>query len=200
MAHSSAVRVLVAHADGSVRRNVRSVLAGRDSVEVVAEADDLASTGQKMRRTHPDVVLLDPDLIPDPGRPGSPDPLAALCRAGVVVVVTPATVRLLSAVGDPRRSSAAHRLAFALTPRELDVIALMCTGADNSSIAAELFISTKTVKNHTNSIFNKLGAASRVEAVATWLGTRPVRFPAEPPAAPSSGIDRGEIAPTTGAT
>lgn len=150
------------------------MLDGRASVEVVAEARDLASTGQKMRRTHPDVVLLDPDLIPDPGRAGSPDPLAALCRAGVVVVATPATVRLLSAIGDASPRPSTDRLRYRLTPRELDVMALMCTGADNTSIAADLFISAKTVKNHTNSIFNKLGAASRTEAVAAWLGTRPV--------------------------
>ena len=169
------VRVLVAHADGSVRRSVRSVLDGRASVEVVAEAKDLASTGQKMRRTHPDVVLLDPDLIPDPGRSGSPDPLAALCRASVVVVATPATVRLLSAVGAGPRHPHADRHRYGLTPRELDVVALMCTGADNTAIAGLLFISPKTVKNHTNSIFNKLGAASRAEALAAWMGTRPDR-------------------------
>lgn len=109
----------------------------------------------------------------------------------MVVVATPATVRLLSAVGDSPRNLYTDRHRYGLTPRELDVIALMCTGADNASIAETLFIAPKTVKNHTNKIFNKLAAASRAEVVAAWMGTRPDRFPIDTPAAMPSGPDQG---------
>jgi ATP/maltotriose-dependent transcriptional regulator MalT len=54
----------------------------------------------------------------------------------------------------------------ALTPRETEVLALVAAGASNAAIAAELFISAKTVSVHVSSILAKLGAASRGEAAA----------------------------------
>ncbi len=53
-----------------------------------------------------------------------------------------------------------------LTARELDVLRLVATGRSNREIAAELFISDKTVSVHVSSILGKLGAASRTEAAA----------------------------------
>lgn len=59
-----------------------------------------------------------------------------------------------------------------LSPREVDICTLLVEGASNSDIATSLFIEEKTVKNHINRIFAKLGASSRSEAIATCLGTR----------------------------
>ena len=53
-----------------------------------------------------------------------------------------------------------------LTPRESEVLQLIAAGASNAAIAAELFISAKTVSVHVSSILAKLGAASRGEAAA----------------------------------
>ncbi len=58
----------------------------------------------------------------------------------------------------------------ALTPRELEVLALLAEGLGNKEIAGHLRISEHTVKFHVASILGKLGAASRTEAVA--LGVR----------------------------
>jgi ATP/maltotriose-dependent transcriptional regulator MalT len=55
---------------------------------------------------------------------------------------------------------------WALTPRETGVLRLVAVGASNAAIAAELFISAKTVSVHVSSILAKLGAASRGEAAA----------------------------------
>ena len=52
-----------------------------------------------------------------------------------------------------------------LSDRESSVLALMAEGAGNKEIAARLGISEHTVKFHVSSILNKLGAASRTEAV-----------------------------------
>lgn len=52
-----------------------------------------------------------------------------------------------------------------LTERESAVLALMAEGAGNKEIAARLHISEHTVKFHVSSILNKLGAATRTEAV-----------------------------------
>jgi DNA-binding CsgD family transcriptional regulator/tetratricopeptide (TPR) repeat protein len=65
-----------------------------------------------------------------------------------------------------------------LTPRELDVLALVAEGRSNRQIAEALFISAKTASVHVSNILAKLGVASRVEAAAVAhrlgpLGGRP---------------------------
>jgi DNA-binding CsgD family transcriptional regulator len=53
-----------------------------------------------------------------------------------------------------------------LTPRELEVLRWMVTGARTSQIASSLGISERTVKAHLASIYQKLGVESRAAAVA----------------------------------
>ncbi|GAB2685450.1 response regulator [Thalassiella azotivora] len=52
-----------------------------------------------------------------------------------------------------------------LTDRELEVLRLVARGMANRDIAAELFISENTVKNHVRNILEKLQLHSRMEAV-----------------------------------
>ena len=54
----------------------------------------------------------------------------------------------------------------ALTPRELDVLALIAEGASNKVIGRRLKISVHTVKFHIASLLDKLDAQGRAEAVA----------------------------------
>jgi DNA-binding NarL/FixJ family response regulator len=51
-----------------------------------------------------------------------------------------------------------------LTPRELSVLRLVVLGKTNVEIGAELHVSEKTVEKHLQSVFEKLGVSSRVEA------------------------------------
>jgi two-component system nitrate/nitrite response regulator NarL len=53
-----------------------------------------------------------------------------------------------------------------LTPRELEVLAAVAEGDSNKAIARRLGISLHTVKFHIESLFRKLGARTRTEAVA----------------------------------
>ena len=52
-----------------------------------------------------------------------------------------------------------------LTAREIDVLTLLADGKSNQEIAAELVISSKTVRNHLSNIFSKLQVADRVQAI-----------------------------------
>lgn len=52
-----------------------------------------------------------------------------------------------------------------LTPREMDVLMELGKGGSNREIAARLFISEYTVKNHIHSILHKLEVANRREAI-----------------------------------
>jgi LuxR family maltose regulon positive regulatory protein len=52
-----------------------------------------------------------------------------------------------------------------LTPRELEVLALVCDGLSNKEIAEQLTVALNTVKKHTSHIYGKLGVTSRAQAM-----------------------------------
>ena len=58
------------------------------------------------------------------------------------------------------------RAAGGLTPREVQVLALLATGKTNRAIASDLVISEKTVAAHVSSVFTKLRLSSRSAATA----------------------------------
>lgn len=68
---------------------------------------------------------------------------------------------------DSRVASRVAALAHAprLSPRERDVLRLLVDGNSNKEIAASLKVTERTVKFHVTSIFNKLGAENRAQAV-----------------------------------
>jgi DNA-binding NarL/FixJ family response regulator len=65
----------------------------------------------------------------------------------------------------------------ALTPREREVFFLASRGLKNAEIAAELYLSEKTIKTHLRNIYNKLNLASKAElrlfAVKMGLSSEP---------------------------
>jgi DNA-binding NarL/FixJ family response regulator len=63
-------------------------------------------------------------------------------------------------------SSAPPRTAGGLTPREVEVLRLVATGASNREIADVLVISDKTVARHVANMFTKLDVSSRAAATA----------------------------------
>jgi DNA-binding CsgD family transcriptional regulator len=52
-----------------------------------------------------------------------------------------------------------------ITPRELEILALIAAGLSNREIAERLFVSENTVKTHSSRVFEKLGAKRRTQAV-----------------------------------
>ncbi|HEU4808239.1 MAG TPA: response regulator transcription factor [Homoserinimonas sp.] len=55
---------------------------------------------------------------------------------------------------------------YGVTPRELELLGKIASGADNAAIASALFLSTKTVQNTVSVLMGKLGATSRAHLVA----------------------------------
>ncbi|MFT4288470.1 response regulator [Nocardioides sp.] len=93
---------------------------------------------------------------------------AALLARGV----TPDSAPTLSPPAPPQTDGWQRTTTtYHLSPRELEVCRELVTGATNAEIAATLFIEPKTVKNHLNNVFAKLGATSRGQAIALLLGT-----------------------------
>ena len=73
---------------------------------------------------------------------------------------------IAEAIGAAGESLAiAREINVELTPRELDVLALMAEGASNKTIARRLGISVHTAKFHVGSILEKLDATGRTDAV-----------------------------------
>ena len=70
--------------------------------------------------------------------------------------------------GPDRRAHrrAAGRRPAGLSPREVEVLRLVAAGKTNHAIAAELFLSERTVERHVSNILTKLGVGSRTAAAA----------------------------------
>jgi PAS domain S-box-containing protein len=60
-----------------------------------------------------------------------------------------------------------------LTPRQVEVLRLLEQGRSTKQIAAELHLSTETVRNHIRRLFRALGVHSRLEAVAAARAAAP---------------------------
>jgi DNA-binding CsgD family transcriptional regulator/tetratricopeptide (TPR) repeat protein len=85
--------------------------------------------------------------------------------------------RELRATGETARKRDLSPLAQ-LTPQELQVARLVGEGATNKAVAAQLFVSPKTVEYHLRKVFDKLGIASRGELIRIELAERPEVQPA----------------------
>ena len=85
-----------------------------------------------------------------------------------LVLLDPEVTQNLAARVQPRNGLTAA--PEDLTPREIEVLRMLAEGFGNREMASRLGISDHTVKFHVSSILEKLGAASRTEAVT--LGIR----------------------------
>jgi DNA-binding NarL/FixJ family response regulator len=102
------------------------------------------------------------------------DELAGRIRqlAAGETVLSPAVVgTVFDALRRPPGSPDEASGPASLTSREREVMNLISQGLTNQQIAERFVLSEKTVKNHVNRIYGKLGATNRAHATALWLGT-----------------------------
>jgi DNA-binding NarL/FixJ family response regulator len=70
-----------------------------------------------------------------------------------------------------------------LSPREMEILALVAEGCPNKEIAARLFISSTTVRTHLMHIYEKLHVRCRTEAAAKYFRSKPPGASAHPASA-----------------
>jgi DNA-binding NarL/FixJ family response regulator len=144
-----------------------------------------------------DIVVLTADHSADVARPGAAivilgdggidglgPPPRAILPADADPELVAAAVRLVAhgllvlpdvavdpaASGGPDEEDAPPAEApIQLTPREREVLELLAAGASNKVIARRLDVSVHTAKFHVASLFRKLGASGRLEAVGIGL-------------------------------
>jgi DNA-binding CsgD family transcriptional regulator len=168
-----ALRVAIQADDPGRRAGLCQVVSGAGH-EVVAStdlADILLADGDQPASHGVPMVTLggadidQPGLLPSDASPEQID--AALRAVAAGLVVRPVEDAAAGFDAMPERS-----LQNLLTPREIEVLGAIAYGLSNKAIARRLSISLHTVKFHTESLFRKLGAHSRAEAVAKGLALR----------------------------
>jgi DNA-binding NarL/FixJ family response regulator len=185
------LRVIVVDDHDVVHWGFRVLLTEQPWVErcLAARTSDEALT--LTRKVRPDVALVDLFLAGESGaelctaiRDVSPETRVLLISGAGRM--SPAAARAAGASGfiskesDAREVVAAVRMvgfgmtSFApkadqpeplLTEREREVLGLIAAGSTNREIAAELYLSPHTVKEHTSALYRKLHARNRAEAV-----------------------------------
>jgi DNA-binding CsgD family transcriptional regulator len=165
IAFARRLRVAV-HADDPLRRTALCKVvaeAGHIVVGLQDEADIVLADGSRPTDEVRHVIglgIADDRLRGALPREADPRQIDAAIRAVAagLVVRAPARENGFGAM----RESEGHAL---LTPRELEVLAALAEGMTNKAIARRLEISLHTVKFHVESLFRKLGARTRTEAV-----------------------------------
>jgi DNA-binding NarL/FixJ family response regulator len=122
-------------------------------IAVVAQSEKLRASLAAALRSNPDFELVGVGASSAEIPPSADVVLFARPRAGA---------RAVGAAGDGVEGAA-------LSNREHEILALLADGLINKQIAARLGISTNTVKTHLEVLFDKLGVATRAEAVATGV-------------------------------
>jgi len=105
-------------------------------------------------------------------------PMARLLHEAAARGVAPEHTRQLLAAFSPAEPPGARAAGLEpLSERELEVLRQIAAGLTNREIAGRLYLSLYTVKAHARSIYDKLGASNRTQAVAIAreLGLLPLR-------------------------
>ena len=189
------MRVLIVDDHAVVRHGLKSAIESH-GYTVAAVAGSIKEAQAFLAQTNPDVLIVDINLPDGSGfelvawaRKVSPtivivvltlndgaDYLRAAKSAGAnaFIVKNAPLSDLIAAldfsISSPTSFSSKHILTSGidtgLTAREIDILHSINSGASNSAIAGQLFISVSTVKTHISSILRKLDADNRVQALA----------------------------------
>ena len=131
------------------------VLTTFDDDEYVVDAIEMGASGYLLKDVDPDELIAAVSAVTHGGITMSPKVATKLARLGHGELLPKAETARQS------ESSSARRLS----PREREILELMCRNYSNKDIAERLFIAEQTVRNHVSVIYTKLGVADRFEAI-----------------------------------
>ncbi len=185
------LRVLVVDDHDVVHWGFRQLLGEQSWVERCIAARNATEALELTRRYSPHVALVDLFVGSESGadicesiRASSPETRVLLISGAGRI--SPHAAKAAGASGFVSKDWGAHDVAMAvrivglgmtmfppqseqpstlLSAREREVLALIAAGSTNREIAAELYLSPHTVKEHTSALYRKLKARNRAEAV-----------------------------------
>jgi two-component system response regulator DevR len=94
--------------------------------------------------------------------------------AGEALISPTLLARLLPKLNRTHRSLGAD-----LTDREREILGLLARGWSNKQIAADLYLSLNTIRNHIQAVLKKLGSHSKLEAVSTAVREGIIEYPSD---------------------
>lgn len=184
------LRILVVDDHDIVHWGLRLVLVQQEWVERCVPASTGDEAEARARRYQPHVALVDLFVGGESGtdiarRVREAHPATRVLLISGAGRISPAAARAAGAAGFVTKDRSAAELVEAirrigsgadvfdpapdteprLTAREREVLQLVAAGLTNAEIAANLQLSPNTVKEHASSMFRKLGARNRAEAV-----------------------------------
>jgi DNA-binding NarL/FixJ family response regulator len=185
------LRVLVADEQEIVHWGFRSLLTAQDWVERYIGAQTAEEALELVRAHEPHVAMIDVMVGDDPGA-ALCQRIREICpRTRVLLMsrnggITAQSARAAGAFGSVPKDWSAQDLASAarmvalgmtvfapdreqpgtlLSERERQVLHLIAIGATNREIAERLFLSPHTVKDHTSTLYRKMKAKNRADAI-----------------------------------
>lgn len=165
-------RVAVRAASASVRRGLAALVRSSSSFRLVDSEPDvmLVELEEDESLGQPDApALVLCDRAPEPAELARAQGWLPRDRDDEDLLVALEAVCRGMSVALPRPSEPRPAVESILTVRELEVLRLMAEGLANKEISARLGISEHTVKFHLSSIFTRLDANSRTEAVTAGI-------------------------------
>jgi DNA-binding NarL/FixJ family response regulator len=189
------IRVLIVDDHALVAESLELALSDEDDLLVVGRATTSAGAVAQTRALRPDVVVLDHGLPDRDGIETARVILREHPEARIVMLTGSGAVGLHRRAGEAgcvgfvtkdrvtgdlvaavRAAAEGQPMGMApprtdagsdLTDRELEILDGIVRGLDNRAIAAELYLSVHTVRNHMQRLLSKLGAHSKLEAAAS---------------------------------
>lgn len=191
----SKTTVLIIDDHAILRMGLASLINAERDLQVIGDAEDGEDGIRKVRKLHPNIIIMDlimPEmdgaeateriLAEDPKAKililttyGTSDALARVLAAGARGAVLknipfPELVHAIRAIAAGKRFIAADIERIlplpTLSPRQTEILEAIAKGLSNQQIATALGIGPDVVKLHINALFQKLGAINRAEAVA----------------------------------